>query len=354
MRNRLRTDLFDYALPEELIALHPPKERDGGRLLVVSPDNAAKLEHKWIRDLPLAVPQNSLLVLNDTRVIRARLHGKRPTGGAVELLLVRPISSASATCRWLALTRANKPLKAGSVIEIDGVRSRVVERLAQGEAVIEFLVSEQELADLVERVGEVPLPPYLRRDPVPADIERYQTIFAKDLGSIAAPTAGLHFTEEVFDRLKAQHIDIAAITLHVGPGTFRPIAADEISAHIMDAEEYSIGEEAAYAINKAKAEGRPIIAVGTTVTRALESAFLEHGAIKACRGATELFIAPGFVFRVIDGLMTNFHLPRSTLLCLVSALAGRETILSAYREAINRKYRFYSYGDAMLIMPHNK
>jgi len=346
----VRTELFDYALPKELIAAHPPPLRDGGRLLVLDPSSPA-VDHGEVRELPSRLPPASLLVANDTRVIPARLRGRRPTGGAVELLLVRQVEADATACAWLALARANKPLRPGAAIDLGGFSVRVRERGARGEAVIEIPMGAAEFLRYVAANGEVPLPPYIRRAPVDADRERYQTVFARDDGSVAAPTAGLHFTEELIARLAEGGHELRFITLHVGPGTFRPIEADDLGAHVMDAERYRIPAATAAAIRDAKAAGRPVVAVGTTAVRALEGAAAAGGALDGAEGQTDLFIAPPFEFRVVDGLVTNFHLPRSTLLCLVAALAGRERVLAAYAEAVARRYRFYSYGDAMLILP---
>lgn len=346
-------DLFEYELPAELIALHPPTDRDGGRLLVIDPTDG-RFAHLGVRDLPSVLPRDCLLVRNDTRVFRARLHGRKKSGGAVELLLVRLVSSAENRCQWLALSRSNKALKQGEVIEFGAIQAHLLERRENGEGLFEFDKDPESFDRIVEEIGAVPLPPYIRRELVADDAVRYQTIYARQKGSVAAPTAGLHFTQQLFDELQTKNIEIASVTLHVGPGTFRPITTGNIAEHKMDAEQYIIDDEAALAIHRARNDGRAIIAVGTTVTRALEGAIIEHGEIVPCRGFTNLFITPGFRFRVIDGLMTNFHLPRSTLLCLVAALAGEETISRAYAIAIEQKYRFYSYGDAMLILPHNR
>lgn len=349
----MKTQLFDYALPEELIAFHPPEQRDGGRLLVLDPADGA-IDHSTISQLPEALPPNSLLVLNDTRVIWARLRSRRPTGGAVEILLIRQLEGSGDSCRWTALGRANKPLRIDDRLDLDGIGSRVTHRGDQGD--IELLVeaSELEFRAHIESHGEVPLPPYIKRKWQPQDKNRYQTVYARHEGSVAAPTAGLHFTDELLERLRETGVDIARLTLHVGPGTFRPINTDDTSTHRMDAEEYIIEPEVVSKIEKAKKEGRPVIAVGTTVTRALEGSFAANNGLKATSGFTDIFITPGFSFNVIDGLMTNFHLPKSTLMCLVSALAGRETILHAYAKAVEMRYRFYSFGDAMLILPKDR
>jgi S-adenosylmethionine:tRNA ribosyltransferase-isomerase len=347
----VKTSLFDYELPESLIAFHPPERRDGARLLVLAPASGA-FSHSEISDLPSHLPPRCLLIANDTRVIRARLRARRPTGGAVEVLLVRALERGEASCRWLALVHANKPVREGAAIDLGGgIAARVAERRDRGEVVLDIAAPERALLEHAGAHGEVPLPPYIRRAPEAADAERYQTVFARHDGSVAAPTAGLHFTEALLARLREAGHDVRFVTLHVGPGTFRPIAADDLEGHVMDAERYVIPEETAAAIRAAKADGRPIVAIGTTAVRALEGAAQANGGIAAGDGLTELFIAPGFELKVVDGLVTNFHLPKSTLLCLVSALAGRENVLAAYREAVARRYRFYSYGDAMLILP---
>jgi S-adenosylmethionine:tRNA ribosyltransferase-isomerase len=346
----VKTSLFDYDLPEALIASHPPEHRDGGRLLVLDSATSA-VAHAAIADLPSLLPPRCLLVANDTRVIPARLRGRRPTGGAVEVLLVRRVDGGGAGCRWLALLHANKTMRVGALIDLGGIEARVAERGEMGAALLDVAATDRDFRAHVAARGEVPLPPYIRRAPEAADAERYQTVFARHDGSVAAPTAGIHFTRELLSRLEAEGHELRFVTLHVGPGTFRPISADDLERHVMDTEQYVIPAPTATAIRAARAEGRPVVAIGTTVVRALEGAAHLYGEITACEGFTELFIAPGFVFQAIDGLVTNFHLPRSTLLCLVSALAGREKVLAAYGEAVARRYRFYSYGDAMLILP---
>ncbi len=347
----MKTALFDYELPEALIASHPPERRDGARLLVLDPGSGA-VAHSSIAELASRLPARCLLVANDTRVIKARLRARRPSGGAVEVLLVRDLERTANGCRWLALAHANKPMRPGAAIDLGGgIAAAVAERRERGEVVLDVAASNEALLAHAASCGEVPLPPYLRRAPEAADAERYQTVFARHDGSVAAPTAGLHFTDELLGRLREAGHDVRFVTLHVGPGTFRPIAADDLERHAMDAERYVVPEETAAAIRAAKAEGRPVVAIGTTAVRALEGAARAQGDLAGGDGLTELFIAPGFEFRVVDGLVTNFHLPKSTPLCLVSALAGRENVLAAYREAVAARYRFYSYGDAMLILP---
>ncbi|MCU0663386.1 MAG: tRNA preQ1(34) S-adenosylmethionine ribosyltransferase-isomerase QueA [Myxococcota bacterium] len=348
----MKTDLLDYHLPEELIALYPPEERDGGRLLTLCPDNSAP-HHGLVRDLPFKLAPGTLLLLNDTRVIPARLRGRRPTGGAVEILLVRALEEGETQTRWSALLRANRPIRPGDTVEVDGAAAVVESRGERGEATLCFEMGGAQLRQFVNEVGEVPLPPYIRRHTEPCDTQRYQSIFARFDGSVAAPTASLHFTASMLEKAARRGVEISFVTLHVGPGTFRPISAEDTSLHVMDAEQYVIGEKTATALRRAKGEGRPVVAVGTTTTRAIEGAMARHGEIVPCIGDTELFIEPGYELKVIDGLLTNFHLPRSTLLCLVSALVGRERLLRAYEEAVALRYRFYSYGDAMLIAPQS-
>jgi S-adenosylmethionine:tRNA ribosyltransferase-isomerase len=347
----VRTELFDYELPPGLIALHPAPRRDGSRLLVLDPGTGDTTLAAF-SDLPGLLPARSLLVANDTRVIPARLRGRRPTGGAVELLLVRELEAGDDHCRWTALASANKPLRPGDAFDLGGPRAEILERGARGEVLVRIDRGAAAFREHVAAAGEVPLPPYIRRAPEPDDRSRYQTVFAREDGSVAAPTAGLHFTPELMERLAAAGHEITMVTLHVGPGTFRPIAADDLAGHVMDAERYDLPAAAVAAIRGARDAGRPVIAVGTTAVRALEGAAAAGGgALEPGPGETDIFIAPPFDFRVVDGLITNFHLPRSTLLCLVAALAGRERVLAAYARAVAERMRFYSYGDAMLIRP---
>lgn len=348
----MKTDLFNYTLPEDLIAFHPPAKRDGGRLLVLDP-NTGKVVHATIRDLPGLLPQKSLLIGNNTRVIPARLRGRRPTGGAVEILLVRPLKETDTECRWLALIGANKPIKPGDDIHLkDNVTVRVEARRQRGESEISIKLSFLEFKKIIKNNGEIPLPPYIKRAPDAADKTRYQTVFAHHDGSVAAPTAGLHFTDELIKETRLAGHEMDYVTLHVGPGTFRPILADNLDDHRMDEEFFSVGPKTVERILKAKKFSRPIMAIGTTVVRTLEGATKAcGGTLKPSDGFTDIFISPPYDFSVVDGLLTNFHLPKSTLLCLVSALADREMILNAYAEAVKERYRFYSYGDAMLILP---
>jgi len=330
-------------------------------------------KHAHFRDLGAFLPSRSLLVLNDTRVLAARLHARKPTGGVVELLLTRALGAAAqpSSARdsfdeaWEALGRGLGAAAAGTRLEVahapPGARvtATIVERGEEGRFVLRLAgTGAASLASILDGMGEVPLPPYIeaaRREsgaPAVDDRERYQTVYASAPGAVAAPTAGLHFTEALLAELRAQGHELAKVTLHVGPGTFRPVKTDDPRAHRMDEERYAIPAETADAIARARAEGRAVVAVGTTVVRTLEaSARANGGVVTAGEGATRLFILPGDAFAAVDALVTNFHLPQSTLLMLVAAFAGRERVLAAYAEAVEEGYRFYSYGDAMFIQP---
>ncbi len=348
----MRTSDFDYHLPPELIAQHPAARRDESRLLMVDRAGGG-VSHRRFGDLPGILAPGDLLVLNDTRVFPARTHGVRAaTGGSVEVLFLRE----EAKGRWLALTRSGGKLRSGEELVLCGgdLRVRIAERRGQDGDVLS-LPPGVDLPALLEERGEVPLPPYIRRDGhaasgAAADRERYQTVYARETGAVAAPTAGLHFTSDVFRELDSRGVERALLTLHVGPGTFRPVKTEEVGDHRMDAEEYSIGEEAAAAVNRARGAGGRVVAVGTTVCRVLESLARADGSVTAGAGSTDLFIFPPYRFRAVDALLTNFHLPRSTLLMLVSAFAGRDRVLAAYREAVGERYRFYSYGDCCLFL----
>lgn len=312
------------------------------------------MEHSTFRQLPDYLERGDLLVLNDTRVFPARLIGRRvPSGGAVECLLLR---EAGAPDTWDALMHPGQKLKPGAQVlfERDGVRlhGEVLARHFHGRRTIR-LWNEEGLdpAAAVERIGHIPLPPYIRREDRPSDRERYQTVFARARGSIAAPTAGLHFTRELLDALAARGVEQTCVTLHVGYGTFKPVRSERVDEHSVDPETYSVSDAAAAALTRARRDGRRVIAVGTTTTRALESLAIDQGdTITASAGETRLFIHPGHRFRIVQGLVTNFHLPRSSLLMLVAAFAGYERVMEAYREAVRLRYRFYSYGDAMLVL----
>jgi S-adenosylmethionine:tRNA ribosyltransferase-isomerase len=328
---------FDYDLPASSIA-QEPAPRGESRLLVL--DRPGPERHARVRDLPRLLRPGDLLVLNDTRVIPARLFGRRAGGGRMELLLVEKTGARE----WDALVRPGRRARPGMAIELaPGLAAEVVGKDEEGRYRIRF---SEAVEPHLERLGHVPLPPYIHRPDTAEDRERYQTVFARRPGAIAAPTAGLHFTEELLHEIEEAGIRTARITLHVGIGTFKPVSAERIEEHRMERERYEIGEEAAAAVREA---GR-VVAVGTTVVRTLEGAALAGGGeVQAGSGATDLFITPGFPLQAVDVLLTNFHLPRSTLLMLVSAFAGRERILAAYEEAIREGYRFYSYGDAMLV-----
>jgi S-adenosylmethionine:tRNA ribosyltransferase-isomerase len=363
----VRCALLDYDLPPELIASRPLEQRDGARLLVFSkegdPGEAPAIEHRSIRELDELLPPGALVVVNDTRVLPARLFGRKPgTGGKVELLLVQRIEGGEgrpgSAERWRAMGRSSKPLRAGSEIELEeggGLRARVDAREEDGGLLVVTLMAPEgrSVAEAIEALGHMPLPPYMRRDDDASDRVRYQTVFAREPGAVAAPTAGLHVSEALLSRLSARGIEVAAVTLHVGLGTFQPVTAEDLDQHRMHAEAYSVTADVAAAIDRARERGAPVVAIGTTVVRALESAAdpARPGRALVKQGETRLLIQPGYRFRVVDALVTNFHLPRSTLLALVFALAGRERVLAAYRAAIEARYRFYSYGDAMLIRP---
>jgi S-adenosylmethionine:tRNA ribosyltransferase-isomerase len=344
----VRASDFDFVLPADRIAQAPLARRDDARLFVL--DRAGGDRHLGVRDLPSLLPAGALLVVNDTRVLRARLRARKPTGGRVELLVVEPLERAPGREVWRCLGGASKPIRPGPLF-VDGERPPACEVLAtSGEWVDVTFSSDEPLETALDRLGEVPLPPYIRRErPDDADRDRYQTMFARAPGAVAAPTAGLHFTPELSAALEAAGIRRRAVTLHVGPGTFAPLRDDVVDGQELHAERYVLPDETARAIAEQRAAGRPVIAVGTTVARTLESCAEGEGLVRAGGGETRLFIKPGFRFRVVDALLTNFHLPRSSLVMLVAALAGKERILAAYAEAVERGYRFYSYGDAMLI-----
>lgn len=342
---RLRTSDFDYELPERLIAQHPAARRDSSRLLVVHRDTGS-LEHRGFSDLPEYLASGDLLALNNTKVFPARFTGDLEGGAEFEVLLVRPTDDG----RWVALVRPGRRMKPGRWVEFgDGELIISVEEFGEdkGERVVRLEApSGGELNELIERWGHVPLPPYIVRADTDEDRQRYQTVYASVRGAVAAPTAGLHFTDSLLDDLAARGVERVELTLHVGPGTFRPVNVEDVSGHRMDSEWYSIPSDAWQRIESVRNSGGRLTAVGTTSVRSLESA----AATGRLEDSTDLFITPGFGFRLVDCLLTNFHLPRSTLLMLVSAFAGRELVLEAYREAVEREYRFYSYGDAMLIL----
>jgi S-adenosylmethionine:tRNA ribosyltransferase-isomerase len=335
------TEDFDYHLPDAAIAQRPG-ERGRSRLLVLDAEGAER--HRTVADLPAILRPGDLLVVNDTRVIPARLFGRRrPGGGRVELLLAEKRGARE----WDALVKPGRRTRPGTVIDFDGgLTAEVGEAGADGRRRVRF---SAEVEPHLERFGHVPLPPYVKRPDDRADRDDYQTVFARHPGAIAAPTAGLHFTPELLAELAERGVDRTEVTLHVGLGTFKPVTATLVHEHRMDAERYTVPAAAAAAIAETRRRGGRVVAVGTTVVRTLESAAETDGTVRTGGGSTELFITPGYRFRVVDVLLTNFHLPRSTLLMLVSAFAGRERVLAAYRQAVEHGYRFYSYGDAMLV-----
>jgi len=341
----MRLSDFDYDLPEALVAQEPVSPRDASRLLVL-PAEGPPL-HRRFADLEGLLSPGDLLVFNDTKVIPARLVGTKESGGKVELLLCEPLEGGLGR-RWRALGQASKPIRAGSLLAFDGLSARVVESEGEGFYLVELDREGEALEAALGRAGRIPLPPYIRREPDARDRARYQTIWARAPGSAAAPTAGLHFTGELLARLEARGVRRTAVTLHVGPGTFLPIRGESIEEHRMHPERYEVSPRAAEEIDACRARGGRVVAVGTTSVRTLESAF-DGARVAPGAGRTALFVRPGHVFRVVDGLVTNFHLPRSTLLMLVCAFGGTERVLSAYRDAVSAGYRFFSYGDAMLL-----
>lgn len=333
---------FHYDLPEELIAQQPPAERAGGRMLVLS-GNGLTLEDRQVRDLPGQLSAGDLLVLNDTRVIPARLLGQKATGGKVEVLVERVLEKR----RVLAHVRASKPPRPGTWLRLADRLEVRVEGRDEDLFLLEF-AGDTAIIELLERHGHVPLPPYITRADEVADRERYQTLFGQRPGAVAAPTAGLHFDPALLAAIGAAGVNIAYVTLHVGAGTFQPVRVDDLSQHHMHAEWLEVSPETVAAVNATRQKGGRIVAVGTTVVRSLESA-AAGGELQPFAGDSRLFITPGYSFRVVDALLTNFHLPESTLLMLVSAFAGQDNIMRAYRHAVAQRYRFFSYGDAMFI-----
>jgi len=343
----MRVEDFDFELPEELIAQTPLVDRTASRLMVVTP-GSEKVEHHHFAHILDELHAGDCLVLNDTRVLPARLMGvKEETGAHIEVLLLK---QTAGTDEWETLVKPAKRVKVGTVVTFgDGLLTATcTAELDHGGRMFEFKY-EGIFYEILEQLGEMPLPPYIREKL--DDSERYQTVYAKERGSAAAPTAGLHFTQELLEQVRAKGVEIVFITLHVGLGTFRPVSVDSIENHEMHAEFYSVTEEAAATINRVKANGGHVIAVGTTSTRTLETIGSKYGEVRAEQGWTSIFIYPGYQFTIVDGLITNFHLPKSTLVMLVSTLATKETILSAYNQAVEEKYRFFSFGDAMFIRP---
>lgn len=348
----LTTD-FDYSLPPELIAQVPPAERGSSRMLVVHRDSGL-LEHRRISDLPNYVQADDVMVFNDTRVFSARIFGTwADTPGKVELLLVEP--SLNHPGAWSALCRSSRPIQPGRVMVFaeGALQATVVEKDPTGRVDLMF-TCQGDFFEVLDQIGVPPVPPYIHRDQqdarVALDKARYQTIYARETGAVAAPTAGLHFSKDLFAQLDAAGVHRTFVTLHVGPGTFRPVKAERIEEHVMDAERYEIPETTAAAIAQAHATGHRVFAVGSTSVRTLETSAQHEGVVHAGKGRSSIFIYPPYTFRATDAMLTNFHLPKSTLVMMVSALAGKELIFKAYQEAIRERYRFYSYGDCMLIL----
>lgn len=352
-----RLSTYQFDLPQELIAQEPVSKRDESRLLRIN-RSTGRTDHQIFKDLPSLLHKSDLLVLNETRVTPCALTGHKTTGGRVSLLVLDPVLPGRESLSGRAATRvclagSSKPLRTGATIILENSTELIVEKaLVPGRAVIRFPVDEDGFLDFLQTHGTTPLPPYIK----PGDKEqafhqeRYQTVYSRSAGSVAAPTAGLHFTEHLFDELEAAGINTTRIVLHVGPGTFMPVRQDDVRLHKMEYEVYEISERAAHDLQSALHNGRRIIAVGTTSVRTLESAISSDGGFRQGRGRTDLFIVPGYHFRSVQGVVTNFHLPGSTLLMLVCAFAGTERVLNAYKVAVGGRYRFYSYGDACLIL----
>ena len=342
---------FDYELPEELIAQRPSEKRENSKMMVLNRENRQIL-HKNFFNIVDYLDENCVLILNNTKVMPARLYGYKDTGAKIEVFLLKKYDQEN---RWEVLIRPSKRVRPGTVIKVSEELSvEVIMPLPDDGKWVVKMLYQGDLLEILHKVGNIPLPPYIERKMASEelrqlDFERYQTVYAKNEGSVAAPTAGLHFTEDILNQLKAKGVQVGYVTLDVGIGTFRPVKCENILEHKMDSEAFEITQETADLINKAKSEGKKIVAVGTTTVRTLESAYKIYGEIKACRSASELFIYPPYEFKVVDKLITNFHLPKSTLLMLVSALATKEFIFEGYAEAIKEKYRFYSYGDCMFI-----
>lgn len=355
----MHTNDFDFELQPDLVAQAPLERRDASRLLHVNRRDGS-FEHRQFTDLPTLLRQGDVLVLNDSKVILARLLGhKVDTGGKVELLLVRPMAEIATAqvlkaraegSAWLCLGQASKPIRAGARLSFDeGLTAEVEAALSAGQYRVRFTSSFGSLEEAIRRAGQLPLPPYISRAPTREDEARYNTVYAERLGSVAAPTAGLHFTAELFARLDAAQVARAFITLDVGPGTFLPVREGSIHSHQMHGERFTIEAKVAEQLRATKRAGGRIVAVGTTVTRTLEAQADDAEVVRAGSGETSIFIYPGFTFRVVDALITNFHLPKSTLVMLVSAFLGRERTLAAYQTAVQERYRFFSYGDSMFI-----
>ena len=344
---------YDYELPENLIAQMPADKRENSKMMVLNRKDRT-ISHKHFYDIVDLIEPNTLLVMNNTKVLPARLIGYKDTGAKIEVFLLKQVDGNKKL--WDVLIKPSKRIKSGAVIKISEELSvRAIERLEEnGEWLVELLYDDKNVLNVLHRNGNIPLPPYIERkipneDLKKLDFERYQTVYAEDEGSVAAPTAGLHFTKDILKRLEGKGVELCYVTLNVGLGTFRPVQCENVLEHKMHSESFEISEKSANQINNAKAGGKTILAVGTTTVRTLETAFQKFGCIKACNDSSELFIYPPYDFKVVDKLITNFHLPKSTLLMLVSALAGKDYIFDAYKEAISNNYRFFSYGDCMFI-----
>ncbi|CDE59853.1 s-adenosylmethionine:tRNA ribosyltransferase-isomerase [Fusobacterium sp. CAG:439] len=344
---------YDYNLPEELIAQMPADKRENSKMMVLNRKDRT-IFHKHFYDITDLLDENTLLVMNNTKVLPARLIGYKDTGAKIEVFLLKQAEQGLRL--WDVLIKPSKRVKPDTIIKIsDELSVKALKRLEEnGEWLVELIFDGNNVLDVLHRNGQIPLPPYIERkiqndDLRKLDFERYQTVYAKDEGSVAAPTAGLHFTNEILRKLQDKGVELAYVTLNVGLGTFRPVQCENVENHKMHSETFEISEKAAEQINKAQKEGKQIVAVGTTTVRTLETAYQKYGCIKACHDHSELFIYPPYEFKVIDKLITNFHLPKSTLLMLVSALAGKDFIFEAYQKAIENKYRFFSYGDCMFI-----
>lgn len=340
----MKLEEFDYYLPEELIAQTPLKKRDSSRMLVLDKQNG-NIFHKTFSDIIDYLNPGDTLVLNDTKVIPARIIGvKEETGAVIELLLLKNIDDNN----WECLTRPAKRVKVGTVISFgDGMLKATCSSVGEEGIRVFSLSYDGILYEILDKLGTMPLPPYIHEKL--EDQSRYQTVYAKNIGSAAAPTAGLHFTKELLNDIKNKNVNIAYLTLHVGLGTFRPVNVEDVTKHKMHTEYYSISKETCDIINKTKESGNKIVVVGTTSVRVLETVMNRFGELKECSGVTDIFIYPGYKFKIVDNLITNFHLPKSTLVMLVSALAGKDNIMKAYHEAVLNKYRFFSFGDAMFI-----
>ena len=340
----MKTDDFDYYLPEELIAQHPTKKRDESRLMILNKKEGT-IKHEIFHNIINYLDESDILVLNNTKVIPARLIGiKEETNAHIEVLLLKNKEKNI----WQCLVKPAKRVKKGTIINFGNnlLKAKCINQEEEGIRDFEFIY-EGIFYEILDKLGNMPLPPYIKEKL--KDKNRYQTVYADIIGSAAAPTAGLHFTEELLQKIKEKNITICKITLHVGLGTFRPVSVDDVTKHKMHKEYYSMTKETADILNKAKKDGKNIIAVGTTTTRTLETVMSKYNEFKPCSGETDIFIYPGYKYKAIDGLITNFHLPKSTLIMLVSALSSKEIILNAYKEAVNNKYRFFSFGDAMYI-----